>query len=155
TATVPPPSPGARPIAIDERPLTIGKGQAEVHGAPFPITVLPFLDNMGATTTSTFVGFAIGASYGIDDKLEIGGDYGFGLSPGDIKGPLVLHGAYTLKVSPKLSAAIAGAFVVHPVTVNDPATGMALPSTTYAALQLGAWVRYHVAPKISIFTGLP
>jgi len=28
-------------------------------------------------------------------------------------------------------------------------------STTYSSVQLGAWVRYHATPKLSLFTGTP
>ena len=37
---------------------------------------------------------------------------------------------------------------------TDPVT-MASSTTTYLALDLGAWVRYRIAPKISLFAGLP
>ncbi|HEX7700861.1 MAG TPA: hypothetical protein VF403_09070, partial [Kofleriaceae bacterium] len=36
----------------------------------------------------------------------------------------------------------------------DPTT-MATSSQTAASLQLGAWVRYHATPTLSIFSGLP
>src|SRR5262245_47472631 len=148
-----PPAPGSRPLSINDRALTIGKGHFDVHGA-LPIVVLPFLDAMLNKSTQTFVGFAFGGTYGIDDKTEIGADYGIGLSPGDIAGPLVLHAGYSVKASAKFDAALGGAFIIDPVDTADPTT-MMTTTTTYVALQLGAWVRYRITPKVSLFSGLP
>lgn len=149
---VAPPPPSSFPLQIDDRPLTLPKGKVEVHGG-LPITVLPFIDNAGNRTTSTIVGLNIGGTYGIDDKTEIGADYTFGLSPGDASGLFAIHGAYLVLHDAKMDLAIAGALEVQPVGTFD-STGVAITQTMFA-LQLGAWFRYHIKPKISLFSGVP
>jgi hypothetical protein len=154
----PPPEPtpapvGVRSLDLNERPLTLPKGQIDVHGA-LPIALVTVPDITGGKTSSTSLGFAFGGTYGLDDKTELGADYAVSLSPGDIKGPLTLHGAYTLAKAPKYDAAIGGALVIHPIGSTDPMSG-ASATTTYLALQIGAWFRYRATPKVTIFTGLP
>jgi hypothetical protein len=153
TPETPAPVASARPLQINDRPLTMAKGKVEAHGG-LPISRLSLPDGMGGSTSSVGEGLAVGASYGIDDKLEVGGDYALSLNPGSAKGPLTLHGAYHVVHDAKLDIAIAGAFVVHPIDSTDLVT-MNTTTTTYAALDLGAWVRYRVAPKVSLFAGLP
>lgn len=145
---------GALPLQIDARPLTLPKSRLEVHGGlPVGVLGLPvMMGTMVTTQTTTTEGLALGVTYGIDDKTEIGADYAFTLNPGDIKGPFTIHGAYLVKHDAKLDLAIAAGFTAHPVT--DPRATNA-SATTYLGLQLGAWVRYHVAPKVSVFSGVP
>ncbi len=140
-------------LAIDTRPLTMPKGKVELHGW-LPIDIVSVPDLMGNKSTSTTVGFAFGGSYGIDDKIEIGADYALALNPAEAKGPLTLRGAYHLVHDAKLDIAVAAAFVAHP---NEFAQSGTTDTTTvtYAALMFGAWVRYHITNKISLFTGLP
>ncbi len=152
SATPAPPPAADLPLAIDDRPLTLPKGKIDVHGGP-PILVLPFVDNAGNKTSSTFVNLTVGATYGVDDKTEVGADYTFSLSPGDIKGLFAIHGAYRVLKDAKMELAIAAALEIQPV---DTVNVMGMTSTNFDfALELGAWFRYHVAPKISVFTGLP
>lgn len=141
------------PLAINDRSLTIGKSRIDVHAA-LPIGVITLPDITGNKTSSTIVGFSFGATYGLDDKIELGGDYAIGLEPGDLKGALTLHGAYLAIDKPKYDLAISGAFVVHPIGYTDPISG-ASSTTTYVALQAGAWFRYRIKPQLTVFTGLP
>ncbi len=145
------PEPSA--LAIDTRPLTMRKGKIELHGW-LPIDVISSTDLMGNKSTSTSEGFALGGSYGIDDKTEIGADYAFSLNPGDIKGPLTLHGAYHVHHDAKLDVAVAAAFVAHPIEFIQSGT-TDTTTITYVAFMFGAWARYHLTDKVSLFTGLP
>lgn len=140
-------------LALNDRALTIGKGSIDVHAA-LPIGVVTLPDITGNKTSSTIVGFAFGASYGIDPKTEVGLDYSLGLHPGDVKGALTLHGAYRAIDKPRYDLAVAGAFIVHPIGYTDPVSN-ASSTTTYVALQAGAWFRYRITPAITAFTGLP
>jgi len=143
-APMPAPAPTTSPLALNDRSLVTRHGELEVHGG-LPTLVLTLPGAMpGMTTSTTSEGLAIGATYGIGEHVEIGGDYAVSLSPGSVSGPLTLHGAYLALARPKLDVAIAGAFVVDPTT----------PTTSYG-LQLGGWVRYRATPKVAVFTGLP
>jgi len=149
TAEPAPPPPSGFPIQIDDRPLTLPKSKLDFH-AGFPILVRTTNDpTTMMTTTNTLAGFAIGAAYGVDDKIEIGGDYAFSLSPGDVKGPLTFHIAYRYAHDPKLEVAFAGALGLDFVDTTATTT------TTYFGFQFAAWVRYHIASKVSLFTGSP
>ncbi len=144
---------------LTSRPLTLGKGRVEIHGGlryaaiTFPGT--PMTAEMPATAaiTNTSQGFLLGGTYGVSDKLEVGGDYLLSVNPGTLKGPLMFRGAYAV-TSGKLDLAIAGGLALDFYEQANTVTMMTL-STTYASLQLGAWVRYHVTPKVSVFTGQP
>lgn len=152
-AETPPAPPAAALPPLNERPLTLPKARFEAHGG-LPIAVLSLPDGMGGSSSSTSEGFAFGASYGIDDKLEIGGDYAISLNPGSVKGPLALHGAYTVLHDAKLDLAVAGALVIEPIDTTDPVS-MKTNTTTFVAIEAGAWLRYHITPALSAFTGLP
>lgn len=151
--TAEPLPPGATPRAINDRPLTLGKGKISVHGG-LRISVLTLPDLAGVNVSKTSQGFALGGTYGVSDKLEIGGDYTVGISPGSIKGPLTLHGAYRASASAKLDVAIAGGLAVDYYDTIDPVM-MTTTSIALASVQLGMWARYRVNRKVSLFTGLP
>jgi hypothetical protein len=138
---------------LDRRPLVLGKGKSEVHGG-LRVSVLTLPGAMPDTQVSTTSqGLTLGGSYGVSDDLEVGADYAFSVSPGQIKGPFTLRGAYQVHRSDKLDVAVAAGLGVD--FYETTTATMTTISTTYASLQLGAWVRYHVTPKASIFTGLP
>lgn len=151
--TAEPLPPGVTPRAINDRSLTLGKGKISVHGG-LRVSVLTLPDAGGTNVSTTSQGLALGGTYGVSDKLEIGGDYTIGISPGSIKGPLTLHGAYRASASAKLDVAIAGGLAVDYYDTTDPIT-MTTTSRTLASVQLGAWARYRVNRKVSLFTGLP
>ena len=108
----------------------------------------------GTTVSSTSEALSLGVAYGLGKKAEIGADYTLSLNPGTVKGPFAAHVAYGLKRGKKLDFAIAAGLAVDFDTVPNAVTMMAT-TTTYASLQLGAWARYRVTPKVSLFTGLP
>jgi len=138
--------------ALQDRSLTTPSGQIDLH-AGLPIGVLSVTDATGMSTSSTSTGLALGVAYGVNDKAEIGLDYTLGISPGAVKGPITLHGAYALKAG-KLDFAGAAALAFDFAdTLNT--TTMMTTSTTYASLELGAWVRYHATPTVTLFSGLP
>jgi hypothetical protein len=141
------------PLEIDRRPLTAAKSKLEVHGG-VRVAVSTAPNGMGGSVSSTSEGLALGATYGLGGKAEVGFDYTVGLNPGSAKGPLLFHGAYRVIQSDKLDMALAGGFGVDFISVTDPAT-MMTTSQTATALELGGWVRYHVGRTLSVFTGLP
>ena len=153
-ASVPAPASTTAPLAINDRGLVGRRGGLEVHGG-LPTLVLTLPGVMpGTTTSSTSEGLAFGATYGIGEKAEIGGDYALSLSPGSIQGPLTLHGAYLAYAHGKLDIAVAAAVAVDFLDAVDPTT-MKTTTTSAFALELGGWVRYRATPKVSLFTGLP
>jgi len=141
-------STGAAPTdwgQIDTRPLVLPTGKFEVH-ASLPIFATSFTDpTTMMTSTQTSEALALGATYGIADKAQVGLEYAFPLNPnGDpSNGFIGLHGAYAAMHSDKMDLAVSGEFLIGLGGNND------------LGLQLGGWLRYHVAPKISIFTGQP
>jgi hypothetical protein len=150
--TTAPPTASTAGLSFDERPLTQPKDKLDLHGG-LPIVVVPFIDNSGNVTTQASEGLTIGATYGIDDKTEIGGDYTVLLNPSSLKGLFVVHTAYAVLHDAKMDLAIAGALEIQPVDTVG-ATGMTTTST-FLSLQVGAWFRYHLQPKLSLFSGLP
>ncbi len=144
---------GKTPRAINERPLTLGKDKISVHGG-LRVGVVTLPNAAGMSVSSTTQSFALGGTYGVSDKLEVGGDYTIGLSPGTIKGPLTLHAAYRASAGAKLDLAIGTALSVDYYTITDPAT-MQSTTRTLASFGLGAWARYRLNRKLSLFTGLP
>jgi hypothetical protein len=144
---------GSKIVPITDRPLTLGKGRIELHGGlrvgaiTFPGTAAT------AAVTNTSQALMLGGTYGVNDQAEIGADYALSVNPGSIKGPLTLRGAYQLKAG-KLDFAVAGGLAVDFFEQTNTITNMTT-STTFASLQLGAWVRYHATPSLTIFTGQP
>ncbi|HEX5060216.1 MAG TPA: hypothetical protein VFV99_12695, partial [Kofleriaceae bacterium] len=139
---------GTNPLVINERPLVLPKGKLAVHGG-LRVGVLTLPNAAGMTTSTTSTGLALGVNYGASDDAEIGLDYTAGLSPGSAKGPVTLHAAYNA-IKGKLDMAVAGALAVD----FSPAT-MTVPSKASFALELGAWARYRVSRKASVFSGVP
>lgn len=137
---------------LQDRSLTTPAGQLDLH-AGLPINVLTTTDAMGVSSSATSEGLALGVAYGVNGKAELGFDYTLGLSPGSIKGPATAHAAYSFAKG-KLDFAAAAALGIDFFDTVDP-VAMTTASNTAASLQLGAWVRYHATPTVSIFSGLP
>jgi hypothetical protein len=143
----------AWPLAINDRPLTLATGKFEIHGG-LPIATTSTANAMGMTSSSTSESLAIGATYGVAPKIEVGADYAFRINPdASAKGFLDFHAGYMALHSGKLDVSfVAGLSMLFVDTVDT--MGMAT-TNTYASIQVGAAVRYQLAPKISIFTGNP
>jgi hypothetical protein len=144
---------GDWPLAINDRPLTLATGKFEIHGG-IPIATSSTTNAMGMSTSSTSELLAIGATYGVAPKLEIGADYAFRINPdASGKGFLDFHAGYMALHSGKLDISLLAGVSLLFVDGVD-ATGMTT-TNTFASLQLGAAVRYQLAPQLSIFTGNP
>jgi hypothetical protein len=148
--TATPPAPGGEIIS---EPLTLGKGVLGVTAgfdiARVTVTIPPIPPATTPTTVSSTAELLnLGAGYGINEKLEVGGTYSLnihddsGTFPGSGKGPLDLYAAYNL-VAGKLSVAAGADFSIN------------LNNTDAKAINAGLAIRYMVAPKIAIFSGNP
>lgn len=136
-------APGERPSSIIDRSLTLVGGglavQADVGILRIPGIAVGQVMSEGTTS----VGMVVGAGYGVNEKLTVGGQYGFTLNEFEIKGPLTAYGAYNLSDNGKL-AVTAGADVELDLAQDNAFT-----------IQAGLAVRYKVAPKFAVFTGNP
>jgi hypothetical protein len=140
-------------VAITDRALTLHKRGADIH-AGMRIAKITFPGSMDTPSLSkTSEAFILGGSYGLTDKLEVGGDYGLSVNPGTVKGPITLRAAYSVAHG-KLDVALGGALAVDFYETTNDVT-MTTTSTTYESLELGASLRYHATPKLSVFTGIP
>ncbi len=143
-------TPGWSKSVID-RPLTVLKGKlgamADLYIAHVSVTIL------GMTASSTSEGLAVGAGYGISDKLEVGGVYAFALNKFEIKGTLTAYGAFALMHSDKLDIGASGDIALN---FNHAKAGSTTNETDVGGtLHAGLGVRYKVAPKFAVFTGTP
>jgi hypothetical protein len=137
---------GAFPVAIDDRPLVLPMGKFEIHAAlnilGYQTVTVSGMPPVAMTSSAAAEALSLGGSYGIADKVEVGADYVAELNPSG-SGVLGLRGAFGAYKSGPLEIALAGDLVFN------------LQDSNSVGLELGAWVRYHVAPKVSIFTGNP
>jgi hypothetical protein len=152
--TVAPAAPVVGPLAINNRSLTVAPKKLEIHGGLRLLTLTVPGMAAGTTVSSTSEALSLGLAYGLGQKAEVGADYTLSLNPGTVKGPLALHVAYSAKRGAKLDVAIA-AGLAFDFDQTPNAVTMMTTTTSYASLQLGAWARYRVTPKVSLFTGLP
>jgi hypothetical protein len=134
------------PKEILDRPLTVLKGKI---GAELGVIIKHTAGVAGADGT-TSEGLGLGAAYGISDKLEVGGSYGFTLNELEIKGPLALYGNFSLMNNGKLAVG-AGAGLLLDFGALDSMN----ESTTNVAIDAGLAVRYKLAGKFAVFTGNP
>jgi hypothetical protein len=140
--------------AINDRPLTLAASKLEVHGG-LRVNSITIPASMGTQArTQRSEGLALGVGYGVTDTLEVGADYTVLVNPGTVKGPITFHGAYRAYVTPKLEIAAAVGFALDFDPRVDPVT-MKESTQTYAALELGAWARYRLGRKASLFSGIP
>lgn len=145
--------PGAWPMQIGDRPLVLAKDKLAAH-AGLQVGVLTLPDATGTPQSTTSQSLTLGGTYGLGEKLEVGLDYALGISPGSVKGPLTLHGAYRATVKPKLEVAIAGGLAID--FFEAPGAMMGTTTTqTASSVLLGAWVRYRANRKLSVFSGVP
>lgn len=137
--------------SVIDRPLTVLKGKlgafADLYIAHVSFTIL------GMTSSATSEGLAVGAAYGISDKLEVGGSYAFSLHDFEIKGTLTAFGAFALMHSDKLDLG-ASADIALDLNHPDPASTSG-GTNVGATIHAGLGIRYKVAPKFAVFTGTP
>jgi hypothetical protein len=133
----------AWPKEVVYRPYTLPAKMLAIQGV-LGIVRTSQTDPMTMMTTSrTAEGLAVGAGYGIDDKLTVGGSYAIALHDFEAKGPLTFYGEYSLKHNATLSVAASANFTV------DFAADNAL------RINAGLGARYNVIPKLGIYTGAP
>jgi hypothetical protein len=129
----PPPQPGAWPTAISDRPYGLNQGMLEVHSE------LPISGEGG----QTYALLGIGASYGLSDAIEIGGDYAFQLSPStDAAGVFAGHVRIRLAHNERVSASLGAALFYSNSLSRD---GLTLGAG-------GMSLRYRLNKQLSIFS---
>ncbi len=134
-ATAPVPAPSAYPEAMADRPYNLNGGMLELHAA-MPIFAV-------GTNSSTEILLGVGASYGVSDLIEIGGDYALALSPKvDAAGFLAGHVKVRLVHNEQMSASI-GAAAFYSDSLSN--SGVIL-------LAGGVSFRYRLNKQLSIFT---
>src|SRR5690606_16705050 len=89
-------------------------------------------------------GMGLIGGYGLNDKLSIGGSYGFSIDEFEIKGPLSLYGAYSLVDDGKLTLGASANVVLD--FAGD---------STDIALNAGVAARYKITPQFAVFSGSP
>lgn len=136
------------PGSIIDRPLVLMAGKLAAHA---DILIARASFSSGTTSvTSTSELLAVGAAYGVADKITAGASYAFTLNEFEIKGPLTVYGSFGLTDNGKLSVA-AGADLVADLGGVD-AMG---ESTVELAIHAGLAVRYKLAPKFAVYSGNP
>ncbi len=130
---------GAYPQAQILRPLTLNASKLRVQ-ADVPLVRTTFTDGLGTSASDTSVLLFLGASYGINDQLEVGGSYLLGLEEFEAEGFISAYGRYALLEKPNMQLAVSAAFTFG---IADSDVG----------LSLGAHFRYRLNEKMAIFTG--
>jgi hypothetical protein len=139
-SSAPPPTPTTTPApesmwprAIADRPYNLNQGMVELHGA-MPIS------GVGGDTE---VLAGVGASFGASDKIELGGDYAFQISPKtDAAGIFAAHVKIRLAHDEKMSAALGASILYSHSLYSD---GLVLGFG-------GVAFRYRINKQISIFS---
>ncbi len=123
------------PLAIADRPTTLDASMVELRAA---LSVFGFSDTGSSSDTFSLAG--VGASFGISNQVEIGGDYAFQMSPStDAAGELAGHIQFRLAHGGPLSASL-GASVLY----SHSADGIIVTG--------GLNVRYRLSPAVSLYT---
>jgi hypothetical protein len=123
----------AWPTAISDRPYGLNQGMLEVHSE------LPVSGEGG----QTYALLGIGASYGLSDAIELGGDYAFQVSPStDAAGLFAGHIRIRLLHNEKVSASVGGSLFYSSSLSRD---GITLGAG-------GLSLRYRLNKQLSIFT---
>jgi len=140
---------GAWSDQLINNPQTLPKGAIGVFG-DFEILSISFSDPTTMTSVSSTAEFlALGADYGVSDKLDLGFTYALnvhddaGTFQDFPKGPLDLHGAFNLVHKDKLSVTAGADFDIN------------LDNTDDKSIHAGLSAKYMVAPKIAVYTGNP
>lgn len=140
--------------SVINRPITLRKGKL---GASADLAILHVAGITVGTVTSDSVtseALVVGAGYGISDKLEVGGSYGFSLNEFEIKGVLTAYGSFSLLHNDKLDI---GASADIALDFNNTTFNTAGESESNTTLRIhaGALVNYKITPKMAVFTGNP
>jgi hypothetical protein len=124
-------------MQLDSRPLTIPTGKLAVDG------LLPLFGIGDGNDTQFGAALQLSGTYGVNDKLEVGADFSLALSPDFQANTLSGRAAYLLLHQDKLDFAAAASLTVG------------LSDSNVFELDVGAWLRYRIAPKMMLFTGEP
>ena len=124
--------------SVADNPYTLNNGMLELHGA-IPVFLYGTTNMMNQPVTDTAMLLGAGVSYGVNDQLEVGGDFAVLLAPRADLGVLAGHVAYRIYNSDKISAAVAGALLFSSALNNFN-------------IALGASFRYRFTKQWSIYT---
>lgn len=97
---------------IIDRPLNLLKGMIRAQGdlGILKVAGVAAVPPAPAVAGTTNVALAIGAGYGVSDKLEAGISYAIQLKDFEAKGPLALYGLFNLKHSEKMRISAGASF---------------------------------------------
>nr|HEX4315069.1 hypothetical protein [Kofleriaceae bacterium] len=141
------PAAGGDWMQLDQRPLLIPTGKLAIDAIVpfFAVHTIEIDPTTGQESDSTdlSIGASVAVNYGVNDKLEVGGGYAFNLKDFDATGTLYGHGAYLVSHTDKMDIGVAAALSFD------------LHSSGDVDLAAGAWIRYRLAPKLTLFTGQP
>lgn len=140
--------------SVIARPLTLNKGKLGAQADLLIVHVAGITVGTVTSDSSTSELLAVGAGYGISDKLTVGGVYAFALNEFEIKGTLTAYGAFSLMHSDKLDIGASADIALNFANQTFNTAGEAETSTT-ATIHAGAAVRYKITPKMAVFTGMP
>src|ERR1043165_2741310 len=110
---------------------------------------------MGMSSSSTGEAIALGATYGVTDKIEAGAYYSFSLHPFEIKGELTPFAAMSLMHDAKLDVSAGANLAIDLNGQTFNATTMMAESSVFFGIDAGLAVRYKITPKAMVFTGNP
>lgn len=133
---------------------TLGKGKLTVN-LDLLIIKLSFSDGMGNSASFTQQQLALGAAYGVTDKITAGFSYlfpiaGDGTDDNKGKGPLTIFGMFNLAESEKMKVAASA-----DLQIDMCAIGMDGCEVGNKVIHAGLGLKYLVAPKVAVFTGAP
>lgn len=136
--------------------LLMPTGKIGVYGG-YSIAKFSFTDpTTGASASFTGDAFGVGAGYGVNDKITVGGQYAFtpgiiGDGDSEIKGELGLFGQFDIKTDDKLHLTGSAMFAI------DLCGGIDAMGDCSSAMGItaGLGARYKLAPNMAVFTGAP
>lgn len=130
---------GSSNPSIIMRSQTVDAGKLQVR-ADIPILRASFSDTMGNSSSSTSVALAVGAGYGVTEKIEAGLSYALTLEDFEAKGPLSAYARFKILDDAKMQFA-ASASVTYDFGGETLGVG------------LGGNFRYRLNDKMGIYTG--
>lgn len=133
------PAGGSSNPVIFMRSQTVDAGKLQFR-ADLPILRASFTDPLGNSTSDTSIALAVGAGYGVTDKIEAGLSYALTLEEFEAAGPISAYGRFKILDDAKMQLA-ASASVTYDIDGETLGVG------------LGGNFRYRLNDQMGIYTG--